>query len=278
MNPVTRLLVYHERAVNLIPAEDRRRRLSRVRAWSNGMFMCALFDLNGWAIDRFGGEPPEVWDPTRFGWVRSLEERWREVREELAAYLEEHDGIPHVAEVSGLTPGSAEARHAAPVDRGEWRTLILAANGGWIDDVVRWFPNTRDALAACPHMTTIGFSALAPGSHIAEHVGTNRGALRVQLPLIVPGDPGACRIRVGAEMLHWVEGESVVFDLAAPHEAWNDSDGTRVLLMIETIMPLAGPAGWLNRFVQRQYRRFPPFRRMPDRVRDLQSRDALNPG
>jgi beta-hydroxylase len=121
-----------------------------------------------------------------------------------------------------------------------------------------------------PQMTTVGFSALESRSHIAEHVGTNRGALRYQLPLVVPGQPGDCRIRLGDEMVEWEEGKSVIFDLKVNHEAWNDSDGRRVLFMIETAMPLPRPLSWLNRLVQYQYRFFPSYRDMPERVRELE--------
>lgn len=230
----------------------------------------SLFDLNDAAITRFGGDLPAIWDPADFPWIERIEAAWTRIGEELERYLESHESIPHVAEVAGLDPGSEAAMQSAPIDRGEWRVLILMANERWIDETARYFPILREAVRGCSQMTTVGFSALEPHSHIAEHVGTNRGALRYQLPIVVPGGVGDCRIRIGDEMVHWREGESIVFDLGALHEAWNDSDSRRVLLMIETAMPLRFPLSWLNRFTQLQYRFFPSFRQMPDRVRELE--------
>jgi len=263
---------YRQRASWLVPAEDQDRPLRRRWVVLRGTFLFWLFDLNDAAIDRWGGDLPEVWDPRDFDWIPSIEAACDDIRAELEAYLAAHHSIPHVAEVSGLTPGTEEAMNSAPVDRGVWRALILLANGRWIDETADWFPAAKAAVARCPQMTTVGFSALEPHSHIAEHVGTNRGALRYQLPVVVPGEPGQCRIRIGDEMVVWEEGRSVVFDLKVNHEAWNDADGRRVLFMIETAMPLPFPLSLLNRLVQYLFRYFPSFQQMPDRVRQLERR------
>ena len=261
---------YRQRATWLVPAEDLDRPFRRRWVVLRGTLLFWLFDLNDAAIDRWGGDLPAVWDAKDFDWIPSIEAACPQIRAEMEAYLESHDSIPQVAEVSGLTPGSEEAMNSAPVDRGVWRALILLANGRWIEETARFFPATRAAVASCPQMTTVGFSALEAGSHIGEHVGTNRGALRYQLPVVVPGEVGQCRIRVGDQMVVWEEGRSVVFDLKVNHEAWNDSDGRRILFMIETAMPLPFPVSVLNRLVQYQFRFFPSFQQMPDRVRELE--------
>ena len=59
----------------------------------------------------------------------------------------------------------------------------------------------------------------------------------------------ACGIRVGGDVAHWAEGQSLVFDDTYEHEAWNDTDGTRVVLFVDVKRPLAGPARWLNETV-----------------------------
>ena len=70
--------------------------------------------------------------------------------------------------------------------------------------------------------------------------------LRYHLALKVPGPPDACRIRVGDDVRSWVEGKSLVFDDVNEHEAWNDTDGTRVVLFVDFVRPLAGTAKWVN--------------------------------
>jgi beta-hydroxylase len=259
-----------QRARYIVPAEDVDSPVRRRWTVLQGAVIMSLFDLNDLAITRFGGDLPSVYDTSEFAWARRLEAATDDIRAELERYVEGHTSLPHVAEVSGLEPGTEEALNSAPIDRGEWRVLILLANGRWIDETADHFPAAKAAVADCPQMTTVGFSALEPHSHIAGHVGTNRGALRYQLPIVVPGDPGDCRIKIGDEMVVWETGTSVIFDLGTWHEAWNDAGSRRVLFMIETEMPLRWPLRWLNRFVQYQYRFFPSFKAMPDRVRELE--------
>jgi beta-hydroxylase len=264
-----------QRARYIVPAEDVDSPVRRRWTVLQGAVIMSLFDLNDLAISKYGGDLPSVYDTSDFDWVRRLEAATDAIRADLERYLEHHTSLPHVAEVSGLEPGTEEALNSAPIDRGEWRVLILLANGRWIDETAQHFPSAKAAVADCPQMTTVGFSALEPHSHIAGHVGTNRGALRYQLPVVVPGEPGDCRIKIGDEMVVWETGKSVIFDLGTWHEAWNDADSRRVLFMIETEMPLPRPLCWLNRFVQYQYRYFPSFKAMPDRVRELEKERAV---
>lgn len=261
---------YVDRARYLVPAEDLDSPLRRRFVTARGTLLFALFDLNDAAISRWGGDLPDIWDTSQFPWIAPIEAATDSIVEELREYLEHHRAIPEVAEVAGLQPGSEEAMNSAPVDRGVWRALILLANGRWIEETAGFFPRTRHAVSQCPQMTTVGFSVLEPESHIALHVGTNRGALRYQLPVVVPGEPGDCRIKISEEMVVWEKGHSVLFDLGAWHEAWNDAPAQRVLFMIETAMPLPRPLSWLNRLVQYQFRFFPSFKDMPDRVRALE--------
>ncbi|HYF46494.1 MAG TPA: aspartyl/asparaginyl beta-hydroxylase domain-containing protein [Acidimicrobiales bacterium] len=263
-----------QRARYLVPAERLDQPVRRRWTVFQGAVIMSLFDLNDLAITRFGGDLPSVYDTSQFDWVPRLEAATDDIRADLERYVAAHTSLPHVAEVSGLEPGTDEAMNSAPIDRGEWRVLILLANGKWIDETADQFPSVRRAVAGGPQMTTVGFSALEGHSHIAGHVGTNRGALRYQLPIVVPGEPGDCRIAIGDEMVVWQTGKSVIFDLGTWHEAWNDSDSRRVLFMIETEMPLRPPLRWLNRFVQYQYRFFPSFKAMPDRVRELERERA----
>jgi aspartyl/asparaginyl beta-hydroxylase (cupin superfamily) len=54
--------------------------------------------------------------------------------------------------------------------------------------------------------------------------------------------PGNCRFRVGNETRDWEEGKAWVFDDTIDHEAWNDSDGKRVIVMIDIWNPMLTPA------------------------------------
>jgi aspartate beta-hydroxylase len=79
------------------------------------------------------------------------------------------------------------------------------------------------------------FSVLKPHTRIQAHFGSVNGRLIVHLPLIVPPDCGA--LRVAGEERGWTEGRCLVFDDSFEHEAWNDSDQTRIVLIFDTWNP-----------------------------------------
>ena len=78
------------------------------------------------------------------------------------------------------------------------------------------------------------FSLLKPGTHIPPHNGLVNTRLICHLPLVVPA---GCRFRVGNETREWVEGQAWAFDDSIDHEAWNDSDRTRVILLFDVWRP-----------------------------------------
>jgi aspartyl/asparaginyl beta-hydroxylase (cupin superfamily) len=62
---------------------------------------------------------------------------------------------------------------------------------------------------------------------------TNTRAI-IHLPLVVPS---GCRFRVGGETREWREGEAFAFDDTIEHEAWNNSDEPRVVLILDVWNP-----------------------------------------
>ena len=85
---------------------------------------------------------------------------------------------------------------------------------------------------------TVVFSALEPHTHIPPHTGSTNVRLLCHLPLILPGP---ARFRVGGEERVWRMGEAWVFDDTIEHEAWNDADALRAILIIDVWNPLVPP-------------------------------------
>jgi aspartyl/asparaginyl beta-hydroxylase (cupin superfamily) len=86
---------------------------------------------------------------------------------------------------------------------------------------------------------TVMFSVLQPRTAIPPHTGSTNARVTVHLPLVVP--PG-CRFRVGGETREWREGEAWAFDDTIEHEAWNDSDSPRAILILDVWNPLLSEA------------------------------------
>ena len=102
-------------------------------------------------------------------------------------------------------------------------------------------PQTTAVLRRLPladqtgYAPTALFSALAPHTHIPPHTGSTNSRLLVHLPLVLPGP---ARFRVGNEERIWRMGKAWVFDDTIEHEAWNDADETRFILIFDIWNPL----------------------------------------
>lgn len=262
------------RSAQLVPDEFRAnpREFALVRA--RGLAAITIFEINDQLIGAFNDHLPRRWSPESVPWGDAVASIHPIIKAELLAFLDTQ-AMPLIAEVQGLDPASHEAKVSIPADPYQWSTIVLQALGEDVPENIARFPESWKVLGQLKGMASIGFTGLQPRSHVTPHVGPNRGALRYQLPIIVPGDPGACRIRVGDEQVIWHEGRPVLFDLSVDHEAWNDSDELRVLLMIEVPTPIRGPFGLINRAAQWCYRLFPPAIGMARRASKLaRERDA----
>jgi ornithine lipid ester-linked acyl 2-hydroxylase len=98
-------------------------------------------------------------------------------------------------------------------------------------------PNTESILNKIPGIITADFSYLPPHTHIKPHTGFTKMILRVHLGLIIPKD---CSLRVGDQTRIWEQGKLLMFDDSFEHEAWNNSDEDRYILMIDIPNPLWG--------------------------------------
>jgi beta-hydroxylase len=178
-------------------------------------------------------------DPKVFDWVARLEAGWMDIRAELDAVLERRDDLPNFQDIS--------TDQATITDDDRWKTYFFYGYGFRSDANCARCPRTASLLGSVPGMTTAFFSILSPHKHIGAHRGPYRGVLRYHLGLKVPEPASSAGIRVGDEVRHWVEGGSLLFDDGYEHEAWNDTDGVRVVLFMDVLRPLRGPAERLNR-------------------------------
>lgn len=116
----------------------------------------------------------------------------------------------------------------------EWSAVHLWRGGVVVERNAERCPATVAAFAQLPTPSIGGrspnlmFSILAPHTHIPPHVGVTNARLVVHIPLIIPAD---CSLTVGGERREWQLGKAFVFDDTVEHEAVNDSEDTRVVLI-----------------------------------------------
>lgn len=121
-----------------------------------------------------------------------------------------------------------------------WNSVHLYKDGQCTDEIKKRFPKTLAALDHVPMPLIDGnplevfFSVLAPNTHIPPHFGLSNCRLTVHLPLILPHD---CAIKVADKTYHWNMDHVFAFDDSFMHEAWNNSNETRVVLIIEAWAP-----------------------------------------
>ena len=182
-------------------------------------------------------------DREDFPWLDAIEAASDDIRAELMSVL--------VADRAGLEPYVAY-REGVPLN--QWKELNQSRRWSayflWNQSVpqpahLARCPRTVQALKGAPQCDvaargpTAFFSILDAGTRIPPHSGVTNTRLTVHLPLIVP--PG-CGFRVGSETREWVPGTEWVFDDTIEHEAWNQSDVPRGILIFDIWNPFLAPA------------------------------------
>ena len=177
-------------------------------------------------------------DPVEFPWTPLLEEHYPAIRAEAEQVLKVRDALPNFQDIA---PDQIDLS-----DDDRWKTFWFVGYDVWDDPNCLRCPVTAAVLRAIPGLTTGFFSILGPGKRLPPHYGPYRGVLRHHLALIVPEPREQCGIRVGDQVRHWQEGRSLVFDDTYEHEAWNDTEGERVVLFLDIKRPLRPPVNWIN--------------------------------
>ncbi len=182
-------------------------------------------------------------DRAQFPFLEALEAKTDVIRAELEGTLAAARDcfVPYIQYAPGQPVNQwQELNHSL-----RWSTLHLWRNGKPVEDNLARCPETARALAALP-LADIGgltpnamFSALAPKSRIPPHHGETNARVIAHLPLIVPE---RCSYRVGFDWRQWQVGETLIFDDTIEHEARNDSDELRVVLIFDLWNPLLEPA------------------------------------
>lgn len=183
--------------------------------------------------------PRMFFEREEFPWAAQVEAATADVREEMLAVLEDGEGLkPYVNHAAG----TSQARTWASINQSkDWSTFHFFRHGERYDDNCRRCPRTAALLDSLDLNRIPGygpeamFSVLRPHTRIPAHYGSVNGRVIVHLPLVVPENCGA--LRVGDQQRAWTEGELMLFDDSFQHEAWNDSDETRVVLIFDTWNP-----------------------------------------
>lgn len=184
-----------------------------------------------------GLAPVAFFDRADFPWLDDFEAASGAIRAEFLAVQGQEGGFTPYINYGDDQPLAQWAELNRSLD---WSAFRLIDNGEAVAENANRCPRTMALLRAAPQPVQPGrtpsamFSVLKPRTRIPPHTGVSNVRLVTHLPLIVP--PG-CGFRVGNDTREWKEGQAWVFDDTIEHEAWNDSDQLRVVLIFDVWHP-----------------------------------------
>jgi aspartate beta-hydroxylase len=195
----------------------------------------ALFHFQGLA-------PITFFNRADFPWLDAFERETDTIRAEFLAAQAGAEGFTPYMQYGADQP----LRQWAELNNSlRWSAFHLVEAGIANEANARRCPRTMALLSGSPQPDQPGrtpvamFSVLEPKTRIPPHCGVSNVRLVAHVPLVVP--PG-CGFRVGNDVRAWEEGKAWVFDDTIEHEAWNDSDAPRAILMFDIWHPhLTGP-------------------------------------
>jgi aspartate beta-hydroxylase len=188
----------------------------------------------------------EFFEREDFPWLAAIEDATDDIRAELVAVLRDAPDALEPYITTKQTPGVTPQKDAGGGmwrdlnDSPRWSTFFFWQEGKPYPENIARCPKTVAALSAWPRCDlprtgpTAMFSLLAPKTRIPPHTGVTNARTVVHIPLVVPPD---CGFRVGAETRPWELGKALIFDDTIEHEAWNNSDQLRAVLIIDIWNP-----------------------------------------
>jgi aspartyl/asparaginyl beta-hydroxylase (cupin superfamily) len=180
----------------------------------------------------------EFWEREEFPWLSEFESATQPIQDDLAIALREDEGdfAPYIQYSEHMPLDQWRELNHSP----RWSAYHFYRAGRPIEERCARFPATLAAMAKLPQAELplrspcAMFSVLKPHTRIPAHTGVANFRLVVHLPLVVPA---GCRFRVGGETREWRLGEAWVFDDTIEHEAWNDGDEIRIILICDVWNP-----------------------------------------
>ena len=182
------------------------------------------------------GLPCQPWFERRdFAWSDALESQSEALTQEFAQAVDNEVGLrPYVRG----SKGSGDWSNLA--DSLQWSSLHLYENGRAQNKALQRYPKTASQLEQLPLVNCAGhcpeafFSILRAGTRLPAHFGQANYKLTAHLPLLIPPH---CGITVGGETRNWNPGQCLVFNDSFLHEAWNESNQDRAVLIFEVWNP-----------------------------------------
>lgn len=173
----------------------------------------------------YPGENHAIYPKNHFEWENLLKGKRETILQELEKYIQE------------ISAPTSYFNYEMVNKYGAWKTIPLMSWGVHFHKHQRHFPRTYEILQQIPGLVSISFNVLEPKSDIKAHFGDTNAMVRCHYGLVIPGELPEVGFRVKEEKQAWKEGELLIFCDGYDHEAWNDTDGKRIILLFDVILP-----------------------------------------
>lgn len=170
-------------------------------------------------------------------WCSLLEKNYELIRDDFAKSMSNPTRL--VQEGNNVWAG-ALTEDASSYGQG-WKTLVLFDRGTWDASNVSLFPQTSRFLhenLPPDFAVEIFFAQMDPSSTIQPHSDFTNFVVTSHLAIDIPySGTNLCRLSVGDVTQEWINGKVTVFDTSLMHDAVNESDKTRYILMFRLWHP-----------------------------------------
>jgi len=179
--------------------------------------------------------PKTFWDVNDFEWCSKLADKYEAIRDEFLSVTSDMDKLKK--DGNNVWAG-ALTDDASSYGEG-WRTLVLLDRGTWDPVNTALFPTAAKAIrdSGVPAVEVF-FASMQPHTDIKMHSDFTNFVLTSHLALDIPDNgKNKCRLTVGDDTKQWLNGEVTLFDTSIMHDAINESDKTRYILMMRIWHP-----------------------------------------
>lgn len=177
----------------------------------------------------------EFWDPTEFPWCAKLKSKYKAIHDEFSTVTADREALQQAGNNVWAGALSADASSYGE----DWRTVVLMNRGVWDPVNVNLFPVAAKAVhdSGAP-VTEVFFASMNPHSSIKPHSDFTNFVLTSHLAIDIPySGENKCRLSVGDTEKEWINGQVTLFDTSIMHDAVNESDKMRYILMMRVWHP-----------------------------------------
>jgi Aspartyl/Asparaginyl beta-hydroxylase len=177
----------------------------------------------------------EFWNTDDFDWCGKLASKYKAIRDEFKSVTADMDTL--VAQGNNIWAGALSEDASSYGE--DWKTLVLMNRGIWDPINANLFPVTAKAVheSGVPAVEVF-FASMKPNTNIKLHSDFTNFVLTSHLPIDIPySGENKCRLSIGDTVRQWINGDVMLFDTSIMHDAINESDKMRYILMLRVWHP-----------------------------------------